>query len=100
MRHEVLHVGPDREVVESPRERGPGGCFLELLLDLMHEGQALLRVELLRLLLDQLSDLLVAVPGIGHHLHAAIVLEELRVRTVVLEAWTCHAYDGWTTELE
>src|SRR5262245_39273418 len=52
MRNEVLHVRPDREVVEPPVEQRPRRIRLELLLDRLHLGQSLLRVQLLRLLVD------------------------------------------------
>src|SRR5262249_54235373 len=76
MRDEVLHGGAVREIVEPPGDRGTDGRFLELLLNLLDERQTFRRVELLRLLLDQQRDLLVAVPRVVGHRPAAVVLEE------------------------
>src|SRR6266496_817662 len=62
VRDQVLHVRPLGVVVEAPAHHRPGRVDLELLLDLRHQREPLLRVELLRLLVDLLHELLVAVP--------------------------------------
>src|SRR2546422_7965596 len=54
VRDQVLHVRPDGEEVDLPVQDRPRGVGLELLLDRDVERQPLLRVQLLRLRLEQL----------------------------------------------
>src|SRR5947207_12456993 len=57
LRHQPLHVRPVREVVHAPGQDRPRRLLLELLLDGVDHEQALLLVDLLRLLVDHLLDL-------------------------------------------
>src|SRR5499427_10613522 len=82
VRDEVLDARPLREVVDPPGHGGPRSRVHELALDLLHESQALLRVELLRLLLDQRGYGLVAVARVVAERGAEVVLEEDRVGVV------------------
>src|SRR5688500_10440542 len=61
VRNEVLDVALVGEAVHAPAHGGPRRVLLQLRLDLRHEGHALFGIELLRLLLDHLRHLLVAV---------------------------------------
>src|SRR5690349_1380955 len=61
---QVLHLRPVGVVVDAPVERGPGALGLQLLLDVDHDGRALLGVDLGRLLVEHRRDLLVAVKGV------------------------------------
>src|SRR5687767_12371746 len=61
VRDQVLHVRAVREVVEPPGEERTRGVLLDLLLELTDQRQPLLLIELLRLRLNHLRDLLVAV---------------------------------------
>src|SRR5262249_375576 len=79
---ESFHVRPVREVVDAPRQNRPRGVFLELLLDGVDELQALFRVDLLRLLVEHLLHLLVAVVGVVARRAARIVLVEVAVGIV------------------
>src|SRR5882724_9411258 len=82
VRDQVLHVGMVGEAIHPPAHDGPRGLFLEPLLDLGHQGQPLGRVRLLRLLLDELHDALVAVTTIVPRGAAGVVLEEVGVGIV------------------
>src|SRR5215469_10831655 len=76
---QALHVGPLREVLLPPRQHGAGHLRLEAALDLPHELEALAPVQLLRLQIDQLVRLLVAVVGVVARGAALVVLEEVRI---------------------
>src|SRR5712691_8131105 len=52
VRHHVLHVRPHREVVELPVEDRPRRVLLDLLLQGGEHLEPLLRIQLLRLLID------------------------------------------------
>src|SRR6266850_8354682 len=73
VRHHPLHVRPHREVVEAPIEQRPRRVRLHLLLERGHERQALLRVQLLGLLLDHLHHFLAAVLAIVPRRAARVV---------------------------
>src|SRR5712691_421210 len=92
VRDQVLHVGPLREVVEPPAHRRTGGVLLELLLDPPDQREPLLRIQLLRLLLDHPHDLLVAVVGVVPRRPAPVVLREVRVGVVDAEAGEIRAH--------
>src|SRR5262249_36333313 len=47
VRHEVPHVRPLRVIVEAPTHHGPRRLLLELPENLLDEGEALLRIQLL-----------------------------------------------------
>src|SRR5262245_63683759 len=47
VRDEVLHVGPAGEVAQAPAQHRLDRLRLEPALDVQHEGQALLRIDLL-----------------------------------------------------
>jgi hypothetical protein len=64
VRDQVLHEGTVREVVEPPGQQRPRGVLLDLLLEGRHQRQSLLHVQLLRLALDHLPDLLAAVVAV------------------------------------
>src|SRR3989454_2044807 len=64
VRNQVLHIRPDRVVVQPPPQHGADRSLLELSLDYLNQREALGWVQLLRLLIDQPRDLLVAVTGI------------------------------------
>src|SRR5215469_17842831 len=76
---QALHVGPLREVFLPPGQHGAGHLRLEAALDLPHELEALAPVQLLRLQIDQLVRLLVAVVGVVARGAALVVLEEVRI---------------------
>ena len=78
-------MGPHGEVVEAPFQHGTARGLLELELDLAHEGETLRLVQLLRLLLDELGDGLVAVVRVVPRRAAGVVLVEVRVGIVGLE---------------
>src|SRR5262249_56547161 len=82
MGDEALHVGPHGEVVEAPFQHGTARRLLELELDLAHEGETLRLVQLLRLLLDELGDGLVAVVRVVPRRAAGVGLEGDRVANV------------------
>src|SRR5438034_9543857 len=84
VRAEVLHVRPRREVVESADEHRPHGRLFQFPLDLLHQRPALLRIQLLGLLVDEPRDWLVAEAGIVSWRPAAKVLVEIGVRVVRL----------------
>ena len=86
MRHEIADLRPVREGVERPAHGGPGAVLLQLDQDLPDQRQAFLGVELLRLLVDELADQLVAVAGVVADRVAAVVLVEDRVGIVDAEA--------------
>src|SRR5499433_4295561 len=79
---QALHVGPLREVFLSPGQHGAGHLRLEAALDLPHEREALAPVQLLRLQIDQLVRLFVAVVGVVAGGAALVVLEEVRIGVV------------------
>src|SRR5262252_1527689 len=79
---QALHVGPLREVLLPPGQHGTRHLGLEAALDLPHELEALRAVELLRLLVDQLVRLLIAVVGVVARGAALVVLEEVGVGVV------------------
>src|SRR5262249_19254329 len=82
MRDEISDVGPLGEIFLAPPERRARDIGLELLLDLPHELQALVAVELLGLLIDPAVDLLVAVVGVVARGPAPVVLVEVHVGIV------------------
>src|SRR5262245_23641771 len=86
VRHQPLYVWPVREVVEPLREDGTGRVLLEALLDRDHLLQALLRIELLRLAVEHLHDLLAAVLAVVARRAAPVVLVEVRVGIVGAES--------------
>src|SRR6267143_7334153 len=59
--NQVLHVWPHRVVVKPPAQHRADRSLLELSLDNLNQREALGWVQLLRLLIDQSRDLLVAV---------------------------------------
>src|SRR5215467_1152708 len=71
---EAFHVGPLREVLLPPGQHGARHLGLEASLDLPHELEALRAVLLLRLQVDQLVRLLVAVVGVVAGGAALVVL--------------------------
>src|SRR5262252_2218537 len=79
---QALYVGPLREVFLSPGQHGAGHLRLEAALDLPHELEALAPVQLLRLQIDQLVRLFVAVVGVVAGGAALVVLEEIRIGVV------------------
>src|SRR5438094_8614462 len=82
VRDEVLHVRPRREVVESPDEHRPHGRLFQFPLDLLHQRPALLRIQLLGLLVDEPRDWPVAETGIVSWRPAAKVLVAIGVRVL------------------
>src|SRR5262249_7133254 len=79
---EALHVGPLREVLLPPGQHGARHLGLEAALDLPHELEALRAVQLLRLQVDQLVRLFVAVVGVVAGGAALVVFEEVGVGVV------------------
>src|SRR3989454_6904494 len=85
VRNQVLHIRPDRVVVQPPPQPGADRSLLELSLDYLNQREALGWVQLLRLVIDQSRDLLVAVAGIVARRPAAVVLVKVGVRVVRLD---------------
>src|SRR3989442_6142010 len=83
---EVLHVRPHCEIVESPVQPGPDGRLLQLRLDLVDQRETLLGIQLLRLLIDEPGDLVVAIACVVPGRLAAEELVEVGVRVVRLDA--------------
>src|SRR5262245_32198018 len=85
VRDEPLHMWPVREVVEPLGEDGSRRVLLGPLLDRDHLVQSLLGVELLRLAVEHLHDLLVAVLAVVPGRAARIVLVEVCIGIVGAE---------------
>src|SRR6266403_262355 len=83
---EVSDVWPLRVIVEAPAHDRTRRVHLELFLDLPDDREALLRIDLPRLLLDQLHDLVVAVIAVVPWRPARVVLVKGGVRVVQAEA--------------
>src|SRR5881296_3116028 len=86
VRNQVFHIWPDRVVIQPPAQHRADRRLLELSLDRVNQREALSGVQLQRLPIDQARDLLVAVTGIVPRRPAAVVLVEVGVRVVRLDA--------------
>src|SRR5712692_8389413 len=85
VRNQVLHIRPHSVVVEPPAQHRADRSLLELSLDHLNQREALGWVQLLRLLIHQPRDRLVAVTGIVARRPAAVVFVEVGVRVVRLD---------------
>src|SRR5207247_357070 len=100
VRNQVLHIRPDRVVVQPPPQHGADRSLLALSLDYLNQREALGWVQLLRLPIDQPRDLRVAATGILARRPADLVLVEGGVDTVrglerIEEHQVAEAGHGW-----